>query len=255
MRSRRWLRFALPLAAVAGLATLTGVAHVVQQPDPTDTSFLSPTSDAGDGARRLADDLTGDGVQVSVHRTSAEAIAEAQAGGPATIFFTTPGLVHPSSLDQMASLPADIRVVLVAPGAGELTSAGVDIPVLGPRWTATAPRPGCAADFATAAGPAAVQRWRYDATGYEAVRCYGDGLVELRPTRSEMTLVGAADPFRNDRAGEHGNNALARGLLARAPTVIWLDLHEREPPGGHRPAHRDRAGARRRARLRRRRRG
>jgi hypothetical protein len=44
-----------------------------------------------------------------------------------------------------------------------------------------------------------------------------------------MTLVGAADPFRNDRAGEHGNQALAVGLLARAPRVIWLDLHEREP--------------------------
>ncbi len=58
MKSRRWLRFALPLGAVVALATLTGVAHVVQQPDPTDASFLSPTSDAGDGANLLAGDLT-----------------------------------------------------------------------------------------------------------------------------------------------------------------------------------------------------
>jgi len=229
MRSRRWLRFALPLAVVAGLATMTGVAHVVQQPDPTDASFLSPTSDAGDGARQLADDLVGDGVRVDVRRHSAEAITAALAGGSSTIFVTTPGLVHPSYLDRMTSLPADVRVVLVAPGTTELASAGLDIGALGPRWTATAPRPGCAADFATAAGPAAVQRWRYDVGAYEAVRCYGDGLVEFRTSRVAMTLVGAADPFRNDRAGEHGNRTLAHGLLARTPTVIWLDLHEREP--------------------------
>jgi hypothetical protein len=229
MRSHRWLRFALPFAVVAGLATMTGVAHVVQQPDPTDASFLSPTSDAGDGARQLADDLTADGVRVSVHQRSAEAITEAQSGGPATLFVTTPGLVHPSYLDRLASLPSDVRVVLVAPGDTELASAGLDVPVLGPRWTATAPRPGCATDFANAAGPAAVQRWRYDVATYEAVRCYGDALVEFRAVRATMTLVGAADPFRNDRADEHGNRVLARGLLGRAPTVIWLDLHEREP--------------------------
>jgi hypothetical protein len=230
MRSRRWLRFALPFAVVAGLATMTGVVHVVQQPDPTDASFLSPTSDAGDGARQLANDLVSDGVRVSVRRHSAEAITEAEtADGPATIFVTTPGLVHPSYLDRMTSLPAEVRVVLVAPGASELSSAGLDIQVLGPRWTATAPRPGCASDFATAAGPAAVHRWRYDVAAYEAVRCYGGALVEFRTSRVVMTLVGAADPFRNDRAGEHGNRTLARGLLARTPTVIWLDLHEREP--------------------------
>jgi hypothetical protein len=229
MRSRRWLRFALPFAVVAGLATMTGVAHVVQQPDPTDASFLSPTSDAGDGARQLADGLVSDGVRVSVHRHSADAITEAMAGGPATVFVTTPGLVHPTYLDRLTMLPAEVRVVLVAPGETALASAGLEVTVLGPRWTADAPRPGCASDFANAAGPAAVQRWRYDARGYGAVRCYGDALVEFSISQVAMTLVGAADPFRNDRADEHGNRALARGLLARSPTVIWLDLHEREP--------------------------
>jgi hypothetical protein len=164
-----------------------------------------------------------------VRRHSAEALADAEAGGPVTIFVTTPSLVHPAYLDRLAALSAQVRVVLVAPGQGELTSAGLDVPVLGPRWTASAPLPGCASDFAAAAGPAAVQRWRYDAAAYGAVRCYGDGLVEFRASRAELTLVGAADPFRNDRAGEHGNQVLARGLLARTPVVVWLDLHEREP--------------------------
>jgi hypothetical protein len=229
MKSRRRLRFALPFAVVAGLATMTGVAHVVQQPDPTDASFLSPTSDAGDGARQLAAGLAAEGVQVTVRRHSTEALADAEAGGPVTIFITTPSLVHPSYLDRLASLPAQVRVVLVAPDQDELISAGLDVPVLGPRWTAGAPHPGCSADFATAAGPAAVQRRRYDVAAYEAVRCYGDGLVEFRASRASMTLVGASDAFRNDRADEHGNRVLARGLLARTPAVIWLDLHEREP--------------------------
>ena len=229
MRSYRWLRFALPLAVVAGLAATTGIAHVVQQPDPTDASFLSPTSDAGDGARQLADGLTGDGVRLTVRRHSAEAIADAQGGGAVTIFVTTPELVHPTYLDQLATLPATARVVLVAPRSEELAAAGLDVDVLGPRWTAAAPQPGCSADYASAAGPAAVQRWRYGAASFPAVRCYEDGLIELRTGGTEVTLVGAADPFRNDRADEHGNQVLARGLLARDPVLIWLDLHEREP--------------------------
>lgn len=230
MKSRRWLRFALPLAVVAGLATMTVVAHVVQQPDPTDASFLSPTSDAGDGARRLADGLAGAGVRVTVRKHTAQAIADAAAtADPVTVFVTTPGLVHPRYLNRLLSLPPRVRVVLVAPDQGDLAVAGFDIRVLGPRWTATAPQPGCSSDVASAAGPAAVRRWWYTATPYRAVRCYGDALVEFETLRATMTLVGAADPFRNDRAGEHGNQALARGLLARGPTVIWLDLHELEP--------------------------
>lgn len=228
MRNRRWLRFALPFAVVLGLATLTGVAHVVQQPDPTDASFLSPTSDAGDGARQLADALARAGVEVDVRTTSPDALAAAAAGADVTIFVTTPGLVNPYYLDRLAALPPQVRVVLVAPDAGQLQSAGFDVAVGGPRWTAAAPQPGCALDFANAAGPAAALRRTYDAAGYRPVRCYDDALVEFGTPRAAMTLVGAADPFRNDRAGEHGNQALAVGLLARSPRVIWLDLHERE---------------------------
>ncbi|MEU8231171.1 DUF4350 domain-containing protein [Actinoplanes sp. NPDC048967] len=229
MKSRRWLRFVLPLVVVAGLATMTGVAHVVQQPDPTDASFLSPTSDEGDGARLLADALTSAGVRITVHRSSLDALADAEVGGPVTLFVTTPELMHPSYLPRLAALPEQVRVVMVAPGQDQLTAAGLSVPVGGPRWTATAPQPGCSTDYVNAAGPAAVQRLRYDVSAYQAVRCYNDGLVEFRSERVAMTLVGAADPFRNDRADEHGNRALARGLLARDPAVIWLDLHEREP--------------------------
>jgi len=228
VKSRRWMRFALPFAVVAGLVTLTGIAHVVQQPDPTDASFLSPTSDDGDGARLLADRLTRAGVRVDVRTTSAEALAAASSG-PVTVLVTTPGLVHPTNLALLTSLPPEVRVVLVAPDARQVRLAGFDIGVGGPLWTAAAPEPGCPIDFAAAAGPAAALRWAYDAHGYAAVSCYLNGLVEFRSSGASMSLIGAADPFRNDRADEHGNQALAAGLLSRAPRLIWLDLHEREP--------------------------
>lgn len=230
MKHRRRLRFALPFAPVLALAALTGIAHAVQQPDPTDSSFLSPTSDAGDGARLLADGLTGSGVQVEVQTTSAGVLSAASSGPDATVFVTAPELISPYYLQRLAALPSRFRVVLVAPSPRELGAAGLDVRVGGPRWTAAAPEPGCAADFATAAGPAAAQRRVYDAVGYDdPVRCYADGLVEFATLGAEVTLVGAVDPFRNDRADEHGNRALAVGLLARSPRVIWLDLHRREP--------------------------
>jgi hypothetical protein len=242
--NRRRLRLVLPFAVLAVLTTGTVVAHLAQQPDPADASFLSPTSDAGTGARRLADDLTRGGVRVDVLTTSTEVLNVAASGEPATVFVTTPELVNPAYLYKMAALPPRIRLVLVAPDAQQLRLAGLDVAVSGPRWAAAAPQPGCALGVATAAGPAAVLRRTYHPGGYPAARCYHDALVEFPTGGAAITLVGAADPFRNDRAGEHGNRALAVGLLDREPRVIWLDLHEREPdpvptPTPTRPAGED----------------
>jgi hypothetical protein len=221
---KRRYRAIIPFALVAALVTTTVVAHAVQQPDPTDASFLSPTSDDGDGARRLADGLARLGVSVDVRGGSREAV-EAVGRGPATIFVTTPGLVDPEMLRELTQLPSRVRVVLVAPEDDQLDDAGLTVGVEGPRWTAAAPEPGCAADFAQA-GPAATARLRYEAAAYSPVSCYTGGVVEWKG----LTLVGAADPFRNDRSGEHGNADLALALLARADRLIWLDLHEREKP-------------------------
>ena len=69
-------------------------------------------------------------------------------------------------------------------------------------------------------------------------------MVALRtlPERDKMeftqmkAVVGATDPFRNDRLDEHDNSAFAAGLLAARPRLVWLDLHERyEPPTAPRP--------------------
>ncbi|PRY17685.1 DUF4350 domain-containing protein [Pseudosporangium ferrugineum] len=228
MKNPRRLRLVAPLAAVLALATFTGIVHAVEQPDPTDAAFLSPTSDEGEGARLLADGLAREGIVVDVRRTTPEALDAVGSGEAATVFVTAPALVYRAYLERLVTLPAQVRVVMVAPTESDLRQAGLDVPVGGPRWTAAAPPPGCAAGFADA-GPAAALRRTYDAGAYEPVVCYGGGVAEFQARGyAELTLVGAADPFRNDRADEHGNRRLALGLLSRTPRVVWLDLHERE---------------------------
>lgn len=223
----RWLRAATPMAAVLTLVAGTLVVHAGQQPDPAEPSFLSPVSDAGDGAAGLATRLAQRGVTVDRRTNTLEAIAAVVADSDATLFITTPGFVHPDHLAELPRIPAT-RVVLVTPTADALAAAGVATPLAGPRWTAAAPEPGCAEPFATA--PAAVLRWQFGPVGDVRFRCYADGVVEVGSGAATVTLVGASDPFRNDRLDEHGNATFAVGLLARSSRVVWLDLHEREPP-------------------------
>lgn len=226
---RRWLRAVLPLAVVLALIALTIAAHVEQQPDPTDKSFLSPVSAAGDGGERLAARLTAAGVPVDRRTGTLKALAAAATGAPATVLITTPGLVYPSYLIRLRDLPDGSRVVLVAPDRRAVSGTGLDADPTGPRWTAAAPAAGCSAPWA--AGPAAVTRWRYRSPATPAAtRCYDGGVLETTVGGVSITLVGAVDAFRNDRAGEHDNQALAAGLLTRNPRVVWLDLHKHEEP-------------------------
>jgi hypothetical protein len=74
-----------------------------------------------------------------------------------------------------------------------------------------------------------VLRWQYGA-GDSEFSCYEGGVVELVTDGPQVTLVGASDPFRNDRQDEWNNAGFATGLLSRGDRVVWLDLHEREEP-------------------------
>jgi hypothetical protein len=225
-RGRRWLRAVIPPAAVLVLILVTLVVHARQQPDPAEPSFLSPVSDAGDGGADLAARLAQRGVAVDRRTSTPQAIAAVVADGDATLFVTAPEMVHPDYLAELRMIPVSTRIVLVAPTAGALAATGVSVPLSGPRWTAAAPEPGCAEPFATA--PAAVLRWRFGPVADARFRCYADGVVEVDGGGPPVTLVGASDPFRNDRLDEHGNAAFAVGLLARGTRVVWLDLHEPE---------------------------
>lgn len=225
---KRWLKAALPPALAAGLVVTTLVMHSVQQPDPSEPSFLSPVSDADDGAAQLAGALTRQGVPIERRTSTPEAIAAATSIRGATLFIPAPEMVRPEYLDDLRIIPPSTRVVLVAPDRSAMASVGAYVPQAGPRWTAAAPGPGCDEPFAT--GPAAVARYRYAPAAAQTLRCYDGAVVEMDTGGPLVTLVGASDPFRNDRQGEWDNAAFAAGLLGRGGRVVWLDLHEREKP-------------------------
>lgn len=233
-RGPRRLRVVLPFAVVFTLIVVTLTAHVIEQPDPADGALLSPVSGADIGADKLANRLRARGVVVERQSSTPPALQSTRTGPAATLFITAPYLVHPEYLAALRRVPPDTRVVLVAPGAAALDDAGLPAEVQDIRWAAAAPAPGCTEPVAAAAGPAAALRQRFAALRPAGFRCYDGGLVEIVGDGPAVTLVGALDPFRNDRIDEHGNAALAVGLLSRNPRVIWLDLHA--PEKGPAPA-------------------
>lgn len=222
----RWHRIAIPIGVATLLLTVTGITYAVEQANPADTDFLSPVSTAPIGGRSLADALRAEGVGVRRTTSTPDALTAARAGD-ATLFVPAPGVSHPSYLRLLAFLPESTRIVLVDPSARTLDAVGAPVAATDRRWAAKATDPDCALDEARRAGKAAALHQRYDADGE---RCYGAGLVRTRWSAAELVVIGANDPFRNDRAGEHGNRALAVGLLATRSTVVWLDMHALEEP-------------------------
>ncbi|MFC0529236.1 DUF4350 domain-containing protein [Phytohabitans kaempferiae] len=222
----RWHRFAIPLGVVALVFAVTGVTYSINEPDPSDPAFLSPSSAESIGGRRLADALGARGIQVQVETRTSEALVAAY-DGAATLFVPVPRVVHPRYLAMLRLLPSTTRIVLVDPARQALDDAAIPLRPGGRRWAARVEEPGCAVDEARQAGRAAALRQRYEGDG---TPCYGAGVVHLDWHRAELVVIGASDPFRNDRIGEHGNQTLATGLLAARPRVVWLDLHKLEPP-------------------------
>jgi hypothetical protein len=221
------VRVAIPFAVALLVLIGTVVTHALQQPDPT---ALIPVDTGSDGGSRLAELLTENGIGIQTVTRSPDALAAA-ARGHVTLFVPAPALMHPDYLRAVALLPASTRIVLVAPSAYTLASAHIPVGGAGTRWATKPVEPGCPMPEAERAGEAAVYRVHYrpspDST---SLRCYEDALLSLRVGQAEVLLVGASDPFRNDRIGEYGNTALATGLLSRYPHVVWLELHGDEPP-------------------------
>ncbi|MGX7670221.1 DUF4350 domain-containing protein [Plantactinospora sp. DSM 117369] len=243
LRRRRWHRIAIPLGAVAALLAVTGITRAIDQPDPGSPGFLSPVNADDEGGSRLADRLRAEGVTIERFTSTRQALIQATSRG-FTLFVPSPGLVHPLYLPYLAE-PADrARVVLVDPPQRVLDGAELPLAVAGRRWAAGAVeadadgRP-CALPEAARAGRATALLQRYasppeldDSTDY----CYSAGLVRTERRGSEVVVIGASDPFRNDRIAERGNAALATGLLGTHDRVVWLDLAGPEPPP---PYHRD----------------
>src|SRR5690606_22885152 len=135
---------------------------------------------------------------------------------------------HPAFLGATVDLDGAHRVVIVRPGRRTTLFAGLPFAVTGNRWATATVAPGCS--FAASDGTAATFRSTY--TGFArqlALKCYGGSLVGIRSDDTESIVVGASDPFRNDRIFESGNAALATLLLGEYDRLIWVDVHQREP--------------------------
>ncbi|MFI1991908.1 DUF4350 domain-containing protein [Actinoplanes sp. NPDC020271] len=224
-RDRRWMRVVIPFAALFVLIVGTLVVHAIERPDQDDSDYLSPVSQAGVGSSVLAGELRERGVTV-VRETSSEAALSAVRDGDATLLITTPELADMDQLTASSALPGGTRIVVVGPDAAAIARTNWPVEVTGERWATGVVAPACTDPIAHAAGTAAVGgRW-YGPAG--AATCYDGAVQSLGWGSSTVTLVGAPDPFRNDRIDEHGNRALAVGLLAQKSRVVWLDVHQRE---------------------------
>ncbi|MFI5836039.1 DUF4350 domain-containing protein [Micromonospora sp. NPDC051300] len=229
---RRWHRILVPVGLGVLLVVTTLVLHEVDQPDPDERGFLSPVAADDDGGGRLAEALAAQGVPL--RRTTDTAAALRIAGaGPSTLFVPAPDLVRPATLAALAASPPGSRLVLVEPSRRALVELGTPVEPAARRWAARAVPPDadgapCRLPEAVRAGTAAVDHQRY--AGPEPVdSCYGGALLRI-PGDVEIVVVGASDPFRNDRIDEWGNRDLATGLLGSGGRpVVWLDLPAPEP--------------------------
>jgi hypothetical protein len=228
MRRRRWLRLVVPLAVGVLILIGTTVAHELQGTDPT---ALRPDNSAAHGGSTLAGLLRAGGVTVQEVTKSSDALIAGYAGN-VTVFVPAPDLMHPTYLRMLKLLPASTRVVLVAPSRYALINGLIPVAATGSRWATGAADPDCDLPEARQAGRAAVLHDYYQSTPRTVLSCYREALVGMRVGEAEVLLVGADDPFRNDRIGELHNAALATGLLSRYPRVVWLDLRHGEPPPG-----------------------
>ncbi|MEU9504906.1 DUF4350 domain-containing protein [Micromonospora sp. NPDC048170] len=236
-RRHRRHRLLIPLGLAALLLTTTLVTHAVDQPDPDDRGFLSPVATGDDGGSRLADALREQGVTVQRETETLRALLAARSGGT-TLFVPAPALLHPETVDALGSLPSTTRLVLVDPPRRVSEAMGLPMRPAGRRWAAQAVEPDarglpCPVPELRQLGRVAVGLQRYAATpgGTARVRfCFADGLALLPRVPGSTVVVGASDPFRNDRIGEWDNRAFATTLLGGSGRVVWLDLDGPEPP-------------------------
>jgi hypothetical protein len=217
-RNWRWLRLASPIAVVLAAFVATGIIHALQQADPGDTDYLSPGSTAPIGSSRLAEALRAKGVTIKRVTSTYEASTTLWADKNATLFVTAPGYTDVEHLTESQWFPPLSHIVLVRPDDTFLQQTDWPASTAGERWAASAPAPGC--DLFRE--PAAVRKLSYKTTGES---CYQGGAVEFVVAPATVALVGASDPFRNDRLDEHGNRDFALSLLGRNREVIWLDRH------------------------------
>ncbi len=191
---------------------------------------LDPDAYDPGGSRALATLLRDRGIEVV--RTGDVPSTTAAARESATVFVPLPELLSPEELQAIAAAPG--RLVVAGGDPQSLADLGLGVTPVD-AVAVTDRSPGCDLPAARAAG-------RVDVGGLVvtgpvgSTGCYraGDGFTVLG-LPDDNVVVGSRSLFTNDRLGRRGNAALAIGLLAGTPRLVWLVPDVNRPEFGQRP--------------------
>ncbi|MBK5307442.1 MAG: DUF4350 domain-containing protein [Frankiaceae bacterium] len=200
--------FAVTLALV-----LTGIALWAYAATGPGGS-LDPAAYDPEGAHAIAALLEERGVSVQRVET-AETVTGSEG---TTVFVPVADALTEAELEQVAQLGT--RLVVVGATDARLAALGVD--ATDATDVDVEPRsPACVLRPAVVAGDVDLGGITYVSTG-EATECYATSGRATLVRAGDVTLLGAADLFTNDRLARRGNAALALGLLGTGTDVQWL---------------------------------
>lgn len=221
-----WQRNRLGVLLAAGvlLVLAAGVLFAGQGP----RGVLDPAAYDPSGAHALEVLLDQQGVAVT--RTTDVPSTVEGATVDTTVFVPLPSLLSPEELQAVSALAGDLVVAEADPAT--LAALGVRARVVGLEDT-KARDPRCADEVAGNAGRALTGGFAYVLPG--GAGCYPAGHGSSLVRRDRLTLLGAADALTNAHLDEEGDAALAVGLLARHPRVLWLVPSPTRAAFGHRP--------------------
>lgn len=216
----RWHRARWPLAVLTMIVAV-GVFTALVQPRTSQVP-LAPDNPQPAGARAAAQILGDQGVDVTLVRTSAEAVARARAG--TTLLITTTYLLSDEQVAELAATEADL--VLTAPdwwALDALTDGSVDT---ADTTASTALPAGCDDPDAQAAEEIRSTGYGLTALAPDVVICFttypGTGAYAAWDGGDRRVVaVDDATLLTNERLTEDGNAALVLRMLGHHEQLTW----------------------------------
>ncbi|GGC11551.1 DUF4350 domain-containing protein [Cellulomonas carbonis] len=215
----RWRRARWPLVVLLGVLVAAALASVLEPRTSTDP--LGHDNPEADGARAVAQVLTGQGVTITPVSTTADA---ARAAGPGvTLLVSSTWYLSDEQVERVRGTGADL--VVVSPDDWHvpvLTGGAVDV-----VWSAsTTVEPRCDDPAARAAGTLTTSGGPYVAVTDAASVCFtgsdgAGGVASATVDGARVTLVSDGSVLTNRYVADEGNAALALHLLGRNDELVW----------------------------------